>query len=336
MNPLKCLLPLAGLCLPLFSLAADAQPDVFKGSIERHDPKFDELVAPDAAMEKIAEGFNWSEGPVWYQNTLLFSDVPENVVHQWKPGARSTEVFLKPSGLLTPTPGFREPGSNGLAVDAEGRLLLAQHGERRIARYADGKFASIADRYDGKRFNSPNDLAVRKSGEIYFTDPPYGLDGGDKSALKELDWHGVYRVANDGKVTLLTKSIRYPNGIAFSPDEKVLYIGVSDGKASRIVALDVKADGSVENERVFYDAEPRKAAGYKGGCDGLKVDRDGNVWASGPGGIVILSPAGKLLGALNTGQYTANCGWGDDGSTLYITADMFMLRLKTKTKGAGW
>jgi gluconolactonase len=246
------------------------------------------------------------------------------------------EVFLKPSGLLTPQPGFREPGCNGLTRDAQGRLLLCQHGERRIARYEQGKFTSLADRYEGKRFNSPNDLVVRRNGDIYFTDPSYGLEGINESPLKELPFNGVYRVDGAGKVTLLTKTLTFPNGIAFSPDEKIMYVGVSDSKATRVVAFDVRADGMIANERTFFDAQPLLKGADKGLVDGLKIDRDGNVWSSGPGGILVISPAGKLLGRLNTGQATANCNWGEDGSTLYITAHSFLLRIKTKTKGAGW
>ena len=309
---------------------------VFNGKIERHDAALDKLIAPNATIEKLAEGFTWSEGPVWFKGALLFSDVPENVVYQWKPGASAVEVFLKPSGLLTPTPGFREPGSNGLTVDRQGRLLLCQHGERRVARFENGKFTAIADRYDGKRFNSPNDLAVRKNGDIYFTDPSYGLEGINQSPLKEIPFNGVYRVSTDGKVTLLTKSLTFPNGIAFSPDEKTLYVGVSDSKATRVVSYSVEADGTISNERTFFDAQPLLTGGARGLCDGLKVDREGNIWTSGPGGILVISPGGKLLGVINTGQATANCNWGDDGSTLYITADMFLVRVKTLTKGAGW
>jgi len=253
-----------------------------------------------------------------------------------KEGATAAEVFLKPSGLLTPTPGFREEGSNGLALDGQGRLLLAQHGERRIARYENGKFTALADRFEGKRFNSPNDLAVRRSGEIDFTDPPYGFEKMNESPLKELPFSGVFRLATDGKITLLTKSINLPNGIAFSPDEKVLYVAVSDGKASRIMAYDVQADGGIAGERVFFDALPLETAGGKGSCDGLKVDRAGNLWATGPGGVLVISSAGKHLGTLATGVPTANCGWGEDGSTLYITANNMLLRVKTHTKGAGW
>jgi gluconolactonase len=325
----------AAALLPTLVMSAEKSP-AFNGRIERLDPAFDQLVAADAKLEKLAEGFTWSEGPVWYKGELIFSDVPENVAYRWKPGMTKADVFLKPSGLLTPTPGFREPGSNGLTLDRQGRLLLCQHGERRVARYENGTFTSLADRFEGKRFNSPNDLAVRKNGEIYFTDPSYGLDGINNSPLKELPYNGVFRIATDGKVTLLTKDLTFPNGIAFSPDEKILYVGVSDAKATRIVAYDVAADGSIRNERTYFDAQPLRTGGAKGLVDGLKVDRGGNVWSSGPGGILVISPAGKLLGRLNTGEATANCNWGDDGSTLYITADMFLVRVKTKTKGAGW
>jgi gluconolactonase len=320
------------LVLPLTLFAADA-PHPFSGSIERLDPAFDQIVPATAQVEKLAEGFNWSEGPTWFQESVVFSDVPENIIYQWKPGTTSAAVFLKPSGLLTPTPGFREQGSNGLGVDAEGRLLICQHGERRVARWskADG-FQSIADRFEGKRFNSPNDLALRGNGEIYFTDPPYGLEGLDKSPLKELGWNGVYRVAVDGKVSLLVKDINFPNGIAFSPDEKTLYVAVSDGKQPRVMAYDVQADGTVANGRVFFDATPLK--NRKGSCDGMKVDGKGNVFATGPGGVLVISPAGKHLGTILTNEATGNCAWGDDGSTLYITADMFLCRVKTATKGA--
>lgn len=321
---------------PLVACAVESKTPVTVGRVERLDPAFEKLVAADAKLEKLADGFTWSEGPVWYAGAVVFSDVPKNVAYRWKEGATTAEVFLKPSGLLTPTPGFREEGSNGLALDGQGRLLLAQHGERRIARHENGKFTSLADRFEGKRFNSPNDLAVRRSGEIYFTDPPYGLEKTTESPLKELPFSGVYRLAKDGEVTLLTKSLNFPNGIAFSPDEKVLYIAVSDGKAPRIMAYDVHADGGIAGERVFFDALPLKNAGGKGSCDGLKVDRAGNLWATGPGGVLVISSAGKHLGTLATGVPTANCGWGDDGSTLYITANNMLLRLKTQTKGAGW
>lgn len=315
--------------------AAKAAP-VFQGKIERFDPAFDQLVAADAVVEKLAEGFTWSEGPVWHEGGVVFSDVPQNTAWKWTPGKTGVDVFLKPSGLLTPQPGFREPGSNGLARDAQGRLLLCQHGERRIARYENGKFTALAERWDGKRFNSPNDLAVRKNGEIYFTDPSYGLEGVNNSKLKEIPFNGVYRLGLDGKVTLLERELNFPNGIAFSPDEKTLYVGISDGRAPRVMAYDVQADGLLAKGRVFFDALPLAKPPARGSVDGLKVDVAGNVWSSGPGGILVISPAGKLLGRINTGQPTANCNWGDDGSTLYITANMFLVRVKTLTKGNGW
>lgn len=317
---------------PLAAFAADFTP-----RIERLDAALDALLASDAAIERLAEGFNWSEGPVWFQGSVLFSDVPENAIYQWKPGATEAKIFMKPSGMLTPRPGFKEQGSNGLGVDAHGRLLICQHGERRIARVEkDGKQTALADKFEGKRFNSPNDLVQRRNGEIYFTDPPYGLDGLNKSPLKELDFNGVFRLTPDGKVTAVIKDLTFPNGIGFSPDEKTLYVAVSDPQAPRVMAYDVQADGSVANGRVLLDATPLKRPDRKGSCDGLKVDAQGNVWATGPGGVLIVSPTGKHLGTVLTGQATGNCAWGDDGGTMYITADMFLYRVKTKTKGAGW
>lgn len=319
------------------SVAVAQNPAEFEGSIERLDPAIDALIAPDAKIEKLAEGFNWSEGPTWYEDSVVFSDVPENIAYRWKEGMKSAEVFLKPSGMTTPTPGFREQGSNGLSRDAQGRLLVCMHGDRRIARWEKGVFTTIADRFEGKRFNSPNDMAVRKNGDIYFTDPPYGLDKGEASPLKELPFNGVFRVNTIGEVALVTKDVNWPNGIGFSPDEKILYVAVSDGKAPRVMAYDVQPDGSVANERVFFDALKARKDGDKGSCDGMKVDALGNVWATGPGGVLVISPAGKLLGRILTGQATGNCCWGGpDGSTLYITADMFLVRVKTLTKGAGW
>ena len=308
----------------------------FKGSIERIDPALDALISPSTNVEKLAEGFNWSEGPTWYEGAVLYSDVPENIIYRWKEGMKSAEVFLKPSGMTTPTAGFREQGSNGLSRDAQGRLLVCMHGDRRVARWEKGTFTSLAEKFDGKKFNSPNDLAVRKNGDIYFTDPPYGLDKGNASPLKEQPFNGVYRVTPKGEVSVVTKDVNWPNGIAFSPDERILYVAVSDGKAPRIMAYDVQPDGSVAGERVFFDAKKAGKPGDKGSCDGMKVDARGNVWATGPGGVLIVSPEGKLLGRVLTGQATGNCCWGDDGSTLYITADMFLVRVKTLTKGAGW
>lgn len=303
----------------------------FSGSIERLDPALDKLIAPDAKIEALTSGFNWSEGPVWYQDGILFSDVPENTVFRWKEGMSKAEVFLKPSGA---TMGGNGQGSNGLAVDANGHLVLCQHGDRRIAIHTgDGKFKTLTRAFNDHLYNSPNDLAIAKDGSIYFTDPPYGLK--DKS-LRELNWDGVYRLDTRGKVALLVKDLTFPNGIALSPDEKTLFVAVSDPAATRVMAYDLQDNGTAANGRVFFNAQPLKSPGRKGGCDGLKVDEAGNVWTTGPGGVLVLSKDGKHLGTILTGQATANCAFGgDDGSTLYITADMYLLRVKTLTRGAG-
>ena len=333
--PLVSLVSLASLAS---LVAADPEPlPEYKVSIERLDPTFDKLVPPGAEIEKCAEGFNWSEGPTWFQKAIVFSDVPENVIYKWSAGDKTAAVFMKPSGMLTPHEGFREQGSNGLGVDAQGRLLICQHGERRVARVEkDGKQTALADRFEGKRFNSPNDLALRKNGDIYFTDPPYGLDKLNDSPLKELPFNGVFRIAADGKVNAVITDLTFPNGIALSPDEKILYVAVSDPKHTNIMAYDVQPDGSMANGREFFDATKAQKPGLKGGCDGMKVDAQGNIFTTGPGGVLVISPAGKHLGTLLTGQQTGNCAWGDDGATLYICADMFLCRVKTATKGAGW
>jgi gluconolactonase len=309
------------------TFAAEPAPE-FSDSIERRLPALDKLIAPDAKIDVLARGFNWSEGPVWSGGQVLFSDVPENTVFQWKEGDTAAAVFLKPSGSLSGD----GQGSNGLAVDAKGQLILCQHGERRIARLEkDGTFTSLADKFEGKRFNSPNDLVIHSNGAIYFTDPPYGLK---KDTQPDAPYHGVYRLDPDGKVALIIQDIRWPNGIALSPDEKSLYIAVSDRDDTRVMAYDLQADGSVQNGRVFFNAQRLKSPERKGGCDGLKVDRQGNVWTTGPGGVLILSKEGRHLGSILTGQATANCAWGGENrDTLYITADMFLLRVKTLVKG---
>ncbi|MDB6155674.1 MAG: Gluconolactonase [Chthoniobacteraceae bacterium] len=320
------------LLAPIAAMAANSA-DL---KIERLDPALDRLIPADAKIEKLAEGFTWSEGPTWYNGSLVFSDVPENVIYRWTSGATKAVPFLKPSGMLTPREGFHEQGSNGLSIDAEGRLLICQHGERRVARLEkDGKQTALTDKFEGKHFNSPNDLVVTKNGEIYFTDPPYGLDKGNESPLKEISFNGVYRLTKNGELSAVIKDLTFPNGIALNPDEKTLYIAVSDPKAPRLMAYSIEPDGSLSNGRVFFDAAPLVTPERKGLPDGLKVDRAGNVFTTGPGGVLIISPEGKHLGSILTGQPTGNCAWGDDGSTLYITANMFLCRVKTTTNGFG-
>lgn len=321
--------------VPLLGVAAESSHP-FHPRIERLDPAFDALVAPNVRIEKLAEGFVWSEGPVWIDGTLIFSDVPTNVAYRWRPGQTQAEVFLKPSGGAESVPGVSQPGSNGLGRDAQGRLLICQQATRRIVRYVDGRFTVLVDRYEGKRFNSPNDLALRRNGDLYFTDPPYGLAKEDASPIKELPFNGVFRLSPDGRVTLLLKHLTRPNGIGFSPDEKTLYISISDPRASRVMAYDVQPDGTLAGERLLYNAQPLFDAGAHGNPDGLKVDRNGNVWCAGADGILVISPAGRLLGRLITGEPCGNCNWGGDGSTLYIASNMFLVRVQTLTRGAGW
>jgi gluconolactonase len=318
---------------PMMALA-DSYPAM--GHIERLDPRLDALIAPETPIEKLAEGFDWSEGPVWITagNHLLFSDVPRNTVYKWTEGGTATE-FLKPSGYTGAQKRGGEPGSNGLLLDPQQRLVLCQHGDRRVARLEpDGTFHTLARSYNGRRFNSPNDAVYHSNGDLYFTDPPYGLEKLNEDAAKELMFSGVFRVTSNGRVELLTDRLTFPNGIAFSPNERILYVAVSDSQRPVIMVFDVTDDGSLRNERVFFDAAPMRA-GRKGLPDGLKVDRQGNLFATGPGGVLVIAPDGTLLGIINTGEATANCAWGDDGSVLYITADMFLCRVRTLTSGSG-
>jgi len=308
------------------------------GTIEHNDPRLDALIPPGTRIERLAEGFDWSEGPVWVarEKALLFSDVPKNVVYKWAEGMARPEVFLKPSGYTGPTPRGGEPGSNGLVLDPKGNLVLCQHGDRRVARLGpDRSFVTLADKFEGKRLNSPNDAVYHSDGSLYFTDPPYGLEGGNKSPLKEIPFNGVYRLSPKGELTVLTKEMTYPNGIGLSPDEKTLYVANSDPEKAVWMAFPLGDDGSIGAGRVFFDAT-RGVKTLKGLPDGFKVDRAGNLFATGPGGVLIFAPDGTHLGTLNTGEATANVGFGDDGSTLYITADMYLARVRTKTKGQGF
>lgn len=306
------------------------------GRIVREDPRLDQILDASARIEVLATGFEWSEGPAWDRknNYLIFSDIPRNSIVKWT-HERGTELFMKPSGYTGAAVSGREPGSNGLMFDAQGRLYLAEHGDRRVARMdPDGGKVTLAAHYQGKRLNSPNDLALKSNGDVYFTDPPYGLPKGWDDPRRELDFCGVYRwSAADGSVTLLAKDLERPNGIAFSPDEKTLYVAQS---AKRAIwnAYPVKAGGTLGEPKVFADVSAEMGRDNPGAPDGLKVDRAGNVWATGPGGVHIFAPDGKRLGRILTGEATANVAFGGaDGSVLYITADMYLCRVQTKTRG---
>ncbi len=306
------------------------------GSILRLSPLFDRLIPKDAQIEIIAKGFAWSEGPVWISehNMLLFSDIPPNKVFKWteKDGQ---ELYLQPSGYTGERRRGGEMGANGLVIDPEGHLILCQHGDRKMARMdapldkPQTKFITIVDQWQRKRFNSPNDAIFNKAGALLFTDPPYGLEKSMNDPLKEIAFQGVYQYDFTTKqVTLLTDTLSRPNGIAFSPDETKLYVSNSDPKQAIWMVYDYR-HGKISNGKVFYDATAHTTTS-KGLPDGLKVDNAGNIWATGPGGVWVFSESGAHLGTIKTGQATSNCAFNEDKSVLYITADMYLLRLRLK------
>ena len=305
------------------------------GSIERLDPRFDALVPKDALIEVLASGFEWAEGPVWVKRdgAVLFSDIPRNRVNRWKQG-EGLSTYLEPAGFTGPGAYGNERGSNGLTLDGQGNLVSCEHGDRRVSRLTTGGGKrTVADNYKGKRFNSPNDVAVHSSGAIYFTDPPYGLPKGFDDERRELDFCGVYRVTPDGTVTLLCDTMTRPNGICFSPDEKRLYVAQSDPQAPIWKVFNVQADGTLDAGKTFFDGTKLFKERKKGLPDGLKVDTQGNVFATGPGGVLVIAADGTHLGTILTGQATANCGFGDDGKSLYMTADSHLCRVKLSTTG---
>lgn len=309
------------------------------GALHRLDPRFDQIVPKNAVLEKLAEGFEWTEGPIWIAKGkyLLFCDIPANTIYKWKEG-EGVSVFLRPAGYAGENPPGLELGTNGLTLDANGALTMCDHGNRCVSRLNEENFTRkiLARAYNGERLNSPNDLVFKSNGDLYFTDPPYGLKGLNNDPSKELDFNGVYRVKSSGEITLLTREFTFPNGIAFSPDEKILYVAQSDPNHAIWKAFEVLADGTLGKSRVFFDATPWVKQGKKGLPDGLAVDQSGNLFATGPGGVLVFSPEGEHLGTIATGEATANCKFGDDGSTLYITADMYLCRVKLSTKGLGF
>lgn len=284
-------------------------------SVSSSNEKLDRVLGP-FKIEKIAGGFQFTEGPVWVPDGyLLFSDIPDNGIYKWSPGASGAENFRQPSGH-----------ANGLTLDREGRLLACEHDGRVTRTEIDGTVITIADKYEGKRLNSPNDIAVRSDGSIYFTDPPYGLP--EQKVGKELTFNGVFRI-DSGKLELLDDSFERPNGLAFSPDEKVLY--VDDSARGHIRAFDVASNGSLENGRVFAELSNPKEEGVP---DGMKVDVQGRVYCTGPGGIWVLEPDGELLGILRFPEIPANLAWGDaDLKTMYVTARTGLYRRRVNTGG---
>lgn len=312
------------------------------GHIERLAPRLDALIDPQAAIETLAEGFRWSEGPAWIrQGTsgyLLFSDVPANRMHRWSE-RDGLSTFLEPSGLAGPVPpSLREAGSNGLIPGPGNTILLADSGSRTIARLdlTTRQKTILAERYQGHRFNSPNDLVRARNGAIYFTDPPYGLAGINESPLKEQPVNGVYRLDPDGNVTLIDGSLTFPNGILLSPDGRTLYVSNSDPHRAIWMAYSLDARGNATRSRVFADVTSQVAQDRPGLPDGMAIDRRGNLFASAPGGIAVINPAGRILGRIETGTAIANCTFGGDGRTLYMTSNHMIARVRTRTLGLGY
>jgi gluconolactonase len=299
-------------------------------SVRRLSSKLDRIITADSIPETIATGIRWAEGPVWMPGTgLLFSDPPANVIRRWTRRDRTTP-FLYPSGAAGTDPKLvREAGSNGLARAHDGALLIANSGGRSIDRLdmATRRRNVLVGRYRGKRFNSPNDLIVARDGAIWFTDPPYGLAGGDDSPLRELPVNGVYRWMAGKEAILIDGSLSRPNGIALSPNERRLYVSVSDEAAPRIMVYDLDARGRPMNARVWMDAAPLQVGGAPGLPDGMKVARDGTLFCSVPGGMMILTPEAEPLGLIAAGSAIANCAFGERGSTLFLTASDRILRL---------
>ncbi len=318
--------------LLVFTLAlwCSGQAPAPAGKIIRLDPAFDALVSKDAKIEKVATGFTFTEGPLWRpEGVLWFSDVPGNVVRSVTPSGQVKVIIEKAGGTVVAPPGAFI-GPNAMIADKDGAVLLCQHGNRRIVRVAkDMTITPYIDKYEGHRLNSPNDLIYRSDGALYFTDPPYGLIRQDDDPAKELKFNAVFLYAK-GKLKPAITDLNRPNGIALSPDEKTLYVSNSDERKRFWMKYDVAADGTVSNGRMFYDLAGAKEQGIP---DGMKVDSKGNVYASGPEGIWVFSPSGKHLGTIQPGETAANCAWGDDGKTLYITASTSVYRIRVNIPG---
>jgi gluconolactonase len=344
--PMLKRLATAGLALALpASLAwsgvpVEARELLQAAKLERWDPAFDAIVAPGTPVEKLAQGFGWAEGPVWIGNGgyLLFTDVPGNTMWRWSE-QRGLDRFLSPSGAMDPDPEvWREAGANGLFPDGPGAILLADTGNRNIARLdlATRSKSVLAAEFAGRRFSSPNDVVRTKSGVVFFTDPPYGFRLFDAAPQKEQPFNGVYRRAPDGAVTAVDKTLTRPNGVALSPDERVLYVSQSEPARAIIMRYTLDATGNVTGKALFHDATDLVSDSAPGLPDGLTVAADGTVLATGPGGVLVLSAQGKRLGRISTGKTIANCKFGDDGRTLYLTSSDMLARIRLKVAGTGF
>ena len=310
------------------------------GRIDRWDPAMDAIVPKDWKIEKLAEGFGWAEGPIWVKSGgyLLFTDVPGNRMWKWSERG-GLEKFLDPSGAASFDPEiWREAGANGLAIYDENSILVADTGNRNIQRLDLGtkKKTPVASAFEGKKFSSPNDVVKTRAGVLFFTDPPYGFRKFDDAPEKEISFNGVYRMGKDGQVTAIEKELTRPNGVALSPDESVLYVAQSEGKKAIVNAYALDKDGNVTGKKLFQDLTDLASKDAPGAPDGLTVAADGTVFVTGPGGIIVLSKDGKRLGRIWDGKQTANCKFGDDGRTLYMTSHNMLARIRLDIKGAGF
>jgi gluconolactonase len=317
----------------LLGCGVQEEREAVTAEIERQDSRLDRIISKGAQVEVLAEGFEWTEGPLWIEEhqMLLFSDIPPNSIYKWTE-EKGAELYLKPSGYTQEPSRGGEVGSNGLLLDLKGQLVLCQHGDRRIARMQasldqpEPDYFTIVGEYQGKKLNSPNDAVYKNNGDLYFTDPPYGLEENVEDPLKELPYQGVYKVSADGQVTLLLDSLTRPNGIAFLPGEETLIIANSDPAKPIWYAYDLDGKGELVNGRIFYDATDASKID-KGMPDGLKVDSQGNVFATGPGGVWIFSRDGEVLGRIKINQLTSNCALARQEKTLFITADDFLIKM---------
>lgn len=305
------------------------------GAVNRLSSGIDEIIAPETLPEILASGFDWSEGPLWLpeQKVVIFSDVPQNTIYQWSE-KEGLMTYLTPSGYTDTLTRGGETGSNGLILDTKGKLVLCQHGDRRIARmnaspgHPEADFTSLTDHWEGRRFNSPNDAVFSKQGDLFFTDPAYGMEFRYDDPNREMDFTGVFRLTRGGELTLLTDALSAPNGIGLSPDEKYLYVANS-GRSSGLIwiVFERLPDGSYSNERLFYNAGPAGDS-LRGAPDGLVVRSDGVIFASGPGGVWVFQADGTHLGIIRTGQATSNCTLDTEENYLYITADSLLMRIE--------
>lgn len=308
--------------------------------IDRWDPALDASVPRDWKVEKLAEGFGWAEGPLWVRSGgyLLFTDVPGNRMWKWSE-AEGLEKFLEPSGATNPDPEiWREAGANGLASLDASTILLADTGNRGIQRLdlATKAKTPVAMHFEGRRFASPNDVTRMSNGVLFFTDPPYGFRKFDAAPEIEIPFNGVYRMGTDGTVTVIEKELHRPNGVALSPDERTLYVTQSEPTRAIVMAYTLDARGEVQSRRLFHDVTDLVSAEAPGLPDGLTVAADGTIFTSAPGGVLVLSAQGKRLGRIRVGKPVANCKFGDDGRTLYLTAQDMLARIKLNVSGAGF